>query len=376
MLKGAFIGFGRMGITHFSILNSHPDVSLVAVADRSGTMMKVLGNYTGVRTYTDHQKMLDSEELDFVVISTPSSSHGSIIADALARDLHIFVEKPFTLTAEEGRGVLAQLGEKKLVNQVGYVNRFNDIFVDVKRLLDSGLIGDIRSYSAEMYGATVLKDSGSSWRSKKQEGGGCMYEFASHCIDLSVYLFGAPARVAGSSMESVYSSTVEDIVTTMFHHDGGYCGRINVNWSDDSYRKPTNLMTIFGTRGSILADKHSYRVYLRDADEAAGFGQGWSTRYIADITKSVRFYVRGNEFTAQLDHFVDCINGKVSDNRSSFSAGYLTDVLMEQIRADAALVSAAPKIDYAGNASVPAAPPRQRSFWDRLRGKLRLSSNA
>ena len=83
------------------------------------------------------------------------------------------------------------------MNQVGYVSRFHDVFLQVKRLLDADLIGEIKNFRSEMYGCIVLKDSGTSWRGKTETGGGCMYEFASHAIDLVVYLVGEPDKVAG-----------------------------------------------------------------------------------------------------------------------------------------------------------------------------------
>lgn len=63
---------------------------------------------------------------------------------------------------------------KHLVTQVGYVNRFNEVFMEVKELVNSGVLGDIKNFSAEMYGATVLKDTKSSWRSKKNGEAACM----------------------------------------------------------------------------------------------------------------------------------------------------------------------------------------------------------
>ena len=192
MLKTGFIGFGRMGITHFSLLNNHPSIDVVAVCDSSDIMMNLLRRYIPIHTYGDYKKMMDKESLDCVFISTPTDSHADIIKEALDRNIHIFTEKPFTMTREEGECILRRLEGKNIVNQVGYVNRFNEVFMEVRRLIDSGIIGEIKSFSSEMYGATVLKDAKTSWRSKRVTGGGCMYEFASHCIDLTIYLMGQP----------------------------------------------------------------------------------------------------------------------------------------------------------------------------------------
>ena len=364
MLKAGFIGFGRMGITHFSILNSHDSVEVVSACDSSKTLMNILGKYVDIRTYSDYYEMIDREELDFVIVSTPSGSHAEVIKAALDHNLHIFSEKPFTLTPEEGKDILGHLNGKNLVNQVGYVNRFNEVFVEVKRLLDAEVIGEVKNFSSEMYGPTVLKDAKGNWRGKRKMGGGCMYEFASHCIDLVIYLIGQPDKVSGSIMQSIYSSGVDDLVISNFIYNSGFSGTIMVNWSDETYRKPTNIVTIFGTRGKIIADKHAYKIYLKEPDPDNGFNEGWNTRYITDFAKSVRFYVRGNEFTKQLDYFIDCIKESRFDNISSFDEAHKTDVIMDNIRQDAARFLAVGAVEP--QASPILANPGQQTLWRKL----------
>jgi len=365
MLKAGFIGFGRMGITHFSILNTHPSVRIAAVCDQSRTMLNILKKYVNIETYSDYRKMINETDLDFVVISTPTDSHSEIIKAAIDNNLHTFAEKPFSLTPADGLETLENLKGKPLVNQVGYVNRFNEVFVEVKRLINAGVIGEIKNFSSEMYGATVLKDSKSSWRGKRKTGGGCMYEFASHCIDLAIYLIGQPDKVVGSILESIYSSNVEDLVSSTFMYNNGCSGTIKVNWSDESFRKPTNTLMVFGTRGKILADKHAYKVFLREPDQANGLHKGWNTKYITDFAKSVRFYVRGNEFTRQLDYFIECIQKKETFNISSFSEALKTDIVMEEIIKDATQ-SLAEKEDGSQVPSYLTQDPKKTSKWRRF----------
>ena len=334
MLRAGFIGFGRMGITHLSILNTHPNVRVAAICDQSKTMLKILKKYITVEIYTDYRKMIESEALDFVVISTPSASHSEIIDYAILNDLHVFTEKPFAMTSHDGKKTINLLDGKPLVNQVGYVNRFNEVFMEIKKILANRVIGETKNFSSEMFGPTVLKDSKGTWRGKKQMGGGCMYEFGSHCIDLAIFLFGKPEKVAGSALLSVYSSNVDDLVISNFVYKNGTIGNIMVNWSDETYRKPTNIIKVFGTKGKIIADKHMYKLFLKEEKEDLGFHKGWNTRYITDFAKSVRVYVRGNEFTRQLDYFVECIEKGNLSNVSSFTEAHKTDVIMEQIRMD------------------------------------------
>ncbi|TLD42410.1 MAG: Myo-inositol 2-dehydrogenase 1 [Candidatus Jettenia ecosi] len=331
MLKAGFIGMGRMGITHFSILNAHPSVKTVAICDQSKTILNFFKKYVGVNTFSDYDKMIQESGLDFVVISTPTDSHAEIIKAAIANNLHIFVEKPLATSSVQGNEILRLLNGRSLVNQVGYVNRFNEVFMQVKQLLDEGLIGEIKNFTFEMFGCTVSKDSKSSWRSNRNLGGGCMYEFASHCIDLVVYLIGQPNKVIGNVLQSIFSSDVEDLVSSTFIYDNRCVGNILVNWSELSYRKPTNRIEICGKKGKIVADKHAYKVFLKESDESHTFHTGWNTRYITDCAEGVHFYVRGNEFSRQLSYFVDFIEKKRANNTSNFAEALKTDIVMEEI---------------------------------------------
>ena len=192
-----------------------------------------------------------------------------------------------------------------------------------------------------------------------------MYEFASHCIDLVVYLLGKPDRVVGSIMQSIYSSDVEDLVSSSFIYNNGCSGTVMANWSDETYRKPTNIVTIFGTKGKIVADKHAFKIFLKEADQSNGFHKGWNTRYITDFAKSVRYYVRGNEFTRQLDYFVDCIEQGRADNISSFAEALKTDIIMEEITKDAARSLA--EVGSGPSASpVLTKEPKRSSMWRRI----------
>ena len=82
MLKGAVIGLGKMGIVHFSILNTHPDVAFAAACDASKLVARQFGRHMGIPAFTDCVEMLDLVELDFVLVATPSWSHVDISSTA------------------------------------------------------------------------------------------------------------------------------------------------------------------------------------------------------------------------------------------------------------------------------------------------------
>ena len=335
MLRGGIIGFGRMGLTHFSILNAHPNVEIVAVCDSSSFLRGNAARYMEIKAFRDPRKMLDEMNLDFIVVATPTASHAEMVNAALKKGLHVFVEKPFTLDDQQGQTVLRLLQNKPIVNQVGYVLRFNDVFIQVKALLENKIIGDLLSFKMEMYGPTVLHPTKSTWRSKKSKGGGCLYDFASHSIDLINYLIGVPDEVVGTVLQKVYSEAVEDAVSSTFIYKSGVRGTLLVNWSDPSYRKPSYRFEAFGQKGKIIADLHEYRLFLQTRAASNGFMEGWNRRYVTDFFQPVQFYLRGFEFTRQLDHFVDCITRNEPGHISSFEQAHQTDIVIERLRKDA-----------------------------------------
>jgi len=334
MLKGGVIGFGRMGVTHYSILNMHPEVQFVAVSESSKFVLKNLKRYTSLKLFTDYREALDETDMDFIIVATPTVSHTEIAKAAILRDIHIFVEKPFSLYPKQGSDLVRMLKGKQLVNQVGYFLRFNKVFQAVKKIISDGLIGKVVHYKNEMYGRTILKASKSSWRSKKEMGGGCMLDFASHSVDLADYLFGAVERVSGSILKNVYSVNIEDAVCTTLEHKNGTSGNIMVNWSDESYRRPYNRIEVFGTKGKIIADRQEYRLYLRESDSNGNLQKGWNIRYLPELEKGVRISIRGSEFTDQLDHFIECIKEKKTNAACTFADGLRTDFVIEKIKED------------------------------------------
>ena len=181
-----------------------------------------------------------------------------------------------------------------------------------------------------MCGPTVLKEA-SGWRGKKGEGGGCLRDFASHSIDLVNYLLGEPEQVVGTIFKKIYSKDVEDAVYSTLLYHNGLVGHLHANWSEPSRRKPSYRMEIIGREGRVIADLHSYKIFLKNAPSNGEFTSGWNIRYITDLTNSVRFYVRGNEFTQQLDYFIDCILKKSRGDVCNFAEGLATDLIIEKL---------------------------------------------
>jgi scyllo-inositol 2-dehydrogenase (NADP+) len=331
-IKIGIIGVGRMGITHYSIINSHPDVEVVAVADPSAIILTMMSKYLPIKTFKDYESLISESNPDAILVCAPPTLHYPIVKKAAASGIHVFVEKPFTTKLSEASELNQDFIKNGLVNQVGYVNRFNDIFGKVREFIDHGVIGKIIRFKSEMFSCTITKsDESSGWRASRESGGGAVFEMASHAIDLVNFLIGKPDNVTGSSLNKIFSKKVEDAVSATFLYKNGMSGTIYINWSDTSYRKPTNKIEIFGDDGKILADQHSLKIFLNNPNDKYNLRQGWNTLYITNVFKSVPFYVRGNEFTRQLWHFVDCIQGKEKTNNCTFADGVNTLEVIENI---------------------------------------------
>lgn len=334
MIKGAIIGLGKMGLSHAAIIGAHQLVEFVAVCDTSSLVLNAFKKFSTVKTYTDYDEMIENEQLDFVLIATPTRFHYPMVKCALNKGLHVFCEKPFSLTSQEGDELVQLANEKWLVNQVGYHNHFIGTFRELKRLLDVQVLGELVHFVGEAYGPVVTKEKGATWRSKPEEGGGCLYDYASHVLNLIQEIVGRPIKATGTQLKNIYSNGVEDAVYCTLSLKSGLSGILSVNWSDDTYRKMSTSLTIIGKNGKIICDATEIKIYLKEPNKKEGLDKGWTIKYITDFAIPVNFYLRGEEYSAQIDHFIENIVANIQSNYNSFEQGLYTDRVIEMIIAN------------------------------------------
>ena len=334
MIRAGIIGLGKMGISHAAILGAHPDINLVAVCDSSSLIIDVFKKYSKFETFSDYKKMIDSMDLEALVIASPTKYHGEMVSYALQNNIHLFCEKPFSLDYEDGKKLALQADRLELVNQVGYHNRFIGTFNEVKRLLSANLIGELYHFSGESYGPVVLKEKGGTWRSERNAGGGCLYDYASHTIDLINFILGKPVKVSGTQLKFIFSKDVEDAVFSNLTLESGLSGQLSVNWSDETYRKMNTQITLLGKKGKIIADATELKIYLKEDNKAFGLTKGWTIKDITGLTQNVDFYLRGEEYSAQIDYFIQNIKTKELRNISSFETASQTDEVISLLLKD------------------------------------------
>ncbi|MDR3411821.1 MAG: Gfo/Idh/MocA family oxidoreductase [Formivibrio sp.] len=338
MVRIAVVGVGKMGLSLYSIINMHDRAKVVAICDKSGYMLDILSKYSGIKTYADPNTMLEKEDLDAVIIATPSQFHYPLVKVALEKGLHAYCEKPLTLDPQQSRELADLAKAKGLVNQVGYHNRFVGAFQEAKRLLDIKAIGKVSHILAEAYGPVVLRPKGTTWRADRKQGGGCIYDYAAHPLNLVTWFLGEPLKASGSVLNSIFSKDIDDEVYGTLYFDGGTTVQLSVNWSDESYRKMSTKISIWGSKGRIIADRQEINVYLTEsAGLPEGYVAGWNARNTTQLTEPVFFYVRGEEYSAELDNFVQTILG-AGDPVSTFESSVATDKAIAMLINDAAVI--------------------------------------
>jgi len=87
----------------------------------------------------------------------------------------------------------------------------------------------------------------------------------------------------------------------------------------------STTITIFGTKGKVIADRQECRIYLRQGAEFEQYPAGWTIRYITDLQAPVAFYLRGEEYSAQIDAFVDAVEAGPAEHENSFASAFETD---------------------------------------------------
>lgn len=334
MIRIGLIGLGKMGISHCAILNSHKDVALIAVCDSSTFLLEAFNKYSKMKTYTDYKKMIHDESLDAVLIATPTIFHAEMVEYSLSHGLHVFCEKPFSLNVTDGARLTDLAKSKKLVNQVGYHNRFIGTFIEMKRLLEVNILGDLIYFKGSAYGPVVLKEKGDTWRSSRENGGGCLFDYASHVLNLIDFIIDTPVTPKGTILKSIYSNNVDDAVYSTLFLKNGLGGQLSVNWSDETHRKMTTSLEIEGKKGKMVADATELKIYLKEDIGSESLNKGWNIKYITDLTALVDFNLRGEEYTSQIDYFVQSILSGNLENKNSFEVALNTDKIIAELIKD------------------------------------------
>jgi predicted dehydrogenase len=143
MLKAAIVGCGKIAEAHAEVIKSFSSTAaLVATCDKELLMARQLAERFGAKSfYDDLPNMLRKEHPNVVHITTPPQSHYELAKTCLEAGCHVFVEKPFTVNAEEARELIDLAISKNLKLTIGTDEQFSPVALEMRRLVKSGWLG-------------------------------------------------------------------------------------------------------------------------------------------------------------------------------------------------------------------------------------------
>jgi len=191
-IRLGIVGCGGISQYHMNSLIRVPEVDIIALSDINELnireLQKAYPHFLGLcQAFKDYRDMLDTVKLDAVEILTPHALHFEQAMECLDRDLHVLIEKPMVCTVKQARELVAKTEEEGKVVLVSYQRHLQPEFRYIKRLIESGEIGDIQFISA-MQCQDWMKLTKETWRQDpKLSCGGQLIDSASHLFDVILW---------------------------------------------------------------------------------------------------------------------------------------------------------------------------------------------
>ena len=213
-IRYGVIGTGMMGGEHLLDLNHIAGAAVVALADPVDTSIEwglgcVEAGPGGaeararVATYSDHRDLLADSDVDVVVITSPNFTHAAVLADALATDKHVLIEKPLCTTVDDCKRVVDAAAERDAITWMGQQYRYMPTPAGMLELLGTGVVGTTRMVSIREHRNPFLKKVG-DWNRFSRNTGGTLVAKCCHFFNMMHLMAGAnPVRVMASGGQDV-----------------------------------------------------------------------------------------------------------------------------------------------------------------------------
>ncbi len=297
-LSIGLIGAGRAGMIHARNLRaSVPHAALTTVADPvEAAARAACEELERERFETDYRRILADETVDAVVVVTPTKYHCEIVLEAARAGKHILCEKPMAMTVEECAAMEAETARCGVKLQMAFMRRFDQSFMQAKRVVDSGAVGDVVMVRSNTRGPSIPKP----WMYDISKSNGPLAEVNSHDIDTlrwftgsefaSLYAIGGNYRCpdAAADFPDFYDNVV---LTASFANGMQGCidGAQGVLYGYDA------RVEILGTKGCVFLGKTretAVTVCTADMKAAEEFTNSWKflfkDAYLEEDTAFVR----------------------------------------------------------------------------------------
>lgn len=207
-LRTGIIGCGHFAHRHAERLAALEDVQVVGFCDRVIENATAFNHQFGAgkgQVYADYERMFDELGLDLVYICLPPYAHGNEVELACRHGVHFLIEKPIALTMDLAQAMAEQVKASGVKSQVGFMYRYGDAALWLKRYMQDAGTGGCAFLSAR-YACNALH---SRWWRDRTKSGGQLVEQVIHLFDLARFFLGEPARVY-SMQDNLFHRDVED----------------------------------------------------------------------------------------------------------------------------------------------------------------------
>ena len=294
------IGYGYWGPNLVRNFSQVQGARVIAVCDQSPERRaQVAQVYPSVKTYADVRDMLSDTAIDAVAVATPVSSHFPLAMQALRAGKHVFVEKPFTATVEEGEQLVEEAEKRQLTLMVDHTFVYTSAVRKIKELLGNGSLGQLYYYDSVRVNLGLF-----------QSDVNVLWDLAVHDLSIMDYLIEcSPRMVAATGMSHVPGRPENMAYLTCFFNNN-LIAHFHVNWMAPVKVRQT---LIGGSEKMIVYDdidmSEKIKVYdkgiiVSQADEAVyqrhvGYRTGdmWAPRL--DNIEALKI---------EAEHFVECMN--------------------------------------------------------------------
>ncbi len=248
-IKVAVVGLGRSGWDiHVARMRGDERFKVTAVADWLPERREEANKEFGCATFSDDKALLKGADADLVVVASYSITHDSITIAALKAGYHVLVEKPMARNATWARKMVKTAEEAKRKLFVHHNYRF---YADVRQMLDviaDKRIGDVFEIRARAFDFSRRND----WQTLRKYAGGLVNNHASHLVDATVQMLGAPVREIFCDLKHISDAgDVEDHIKLILKAENGRVADIGISTSCNA-KEPK--WTLLGTHGTLVSD--------------------------------------------------------------------------------------------------------------------------
>jgi len=219
MVKFGVVGYGYWGPNVVRNLDHLEEAEVVAVCDKSAAARKKVARaYPDVRVTDNAAELMSSPEIDAIAVVTPVWTHYELAKAALQNGKHVFVEKPFTSSADQAQELIDLAARKNLKIMVDHTFLFTGAVTKIKQLLQDGALGKLYYYDSTRVNLGLF-----------QHDVNVVWDLAPHDLSIIDYLIQrSPEAISATGQTHLNSH--EDIAFITLYFPDKVIAHINVNW--------------------------------------------------------------------------------------------------------------------------------------------------